>query len=71
MQFKPGELTAIVNDLNEPVKTWCCYSWEESGVTVKKANQALIFGVYDEPMTPGQCNMIVERMGNCLTDQGL
>ncbi|KAF9662348.1 hypothetical protein SADUNF_Sadunf18G0043500 [Salix dunnii] len=41
------------------------------GVTVKKTSQALIIGVYDEPLTPGQCNMIVERLGDYLIDQGL
>ncbi|KAI9160028.1 hypothetical protein LWI28_004406 [Acer negundo] len=41
------------------------------GVTVKKTTQALIFGIYDEPMTPGQCNMVVERLGDYLVDQGL
>ena len=41
------------------------------GVTVKKTNQALIIGIYDEPMTPGQCNMIVERLGDYLIDTGL
>lgn len=41
------------------------------GVTIKKTGQALIFGLYDEPVTPGQCNMIVERMGDYLIDQGL
>ncbi|KAH8482424.1 hypothetical protein Peur_068066 [Populus x canadensis] len=41
------------------------------GVTIKKTNQALIIGVYDEPLTPGQCNMIVERLGDYLIDQGL
>jgi hypothetical protein len=41
------------------------------GVTVKKTSQALIIGIYDEPMTPGQCNMIVERLGDYLIDQGL
>nr|CAB3469529.1 unnamed protein product [Digitaria exilis] len=40
------------------------------GVTVKKSNMALIIGIYDEPMTPGQCNMIVERLGDYLIDQG-
>lgn len=40
------------------------------GVTVKKTNMALIIGIYDEPMTPGQCNMIVERLGDYLFDQG-
>lgn len=41
------------------------------GITVKKTSQALIFGIYDEPLTPGQCNMIVERLGDYLIDQGL
>ncbi|WOK95702.1 profilin-1 [Canna indica] len=41
------------------------------GVTVKKTNQAMIFGIYDEPMTPGQCNMVVERLGDYLVEQGL
>ncbi|KAF8400922.1 hypothetical protein HHK36_014225 [Tetracentron sinense] len=41
------------------------------GVTVKKTTLALIIGVYDEPLTPGQCNMIVERLGDYLIDQGL
>ncbi|KAI3833411.1 hypothetical protein MKW92_017601 [Papaver armeniacum] len=37
----------------------------------KKTTQALIVGVYDEPMTPGQCNMVVERLGDYLIEQGL
>ncbi|KAF5185823.1 Profilin [Thalictrum thalictroides] len=41
------------------------------GITIKKTTQALIFGIYDEPLTPGQCNMIVERLGDYLIDQGL
>ncbi|XP_050365997.1 profilin-6 [Argentina anserina] len=41
------------------------------GITVKKTGQAMIIGIYDEPMTPGQCNMIVERLGDYLIDQGL
>ncbi|KAJ0705728.1 putative profilin [Helianthus annuus] len=40
------------------------------GVTVKKTGMAIIIGIYDEPMTPGQCNMIVERLGDYLLDQG-
>ncbi|ERM93792.1 hypothetical protein AMTR_s01034p00010100, partial [Amborella trichopoda] len=27
-----------------------------------------IFGIDDEPMTPGQCNMIVDRLGDYLID---
>ncbi|XP_028230902.1 profilin-3-like [Glycine soja] len=41
------------------------------GVTVKKTGAALIIGIYDEPMAPGQCNMVVERLGDYLIEQGL
>ncbi|KAK8479037.1 hypothetical protein V6N13_078026 [Hibiscus sabdariffa] len=41
------------------------------GVTVKKTGQALVFGIYEEPVTPGQCNMVVERLGDYLVDQGM
>ncbi|XP_022724341.1 profilin-3-like [Durio zibethinus] len=41
------------------------------GITVKKTDQAMIFGIYDEPVTPGQCNMVVERLGDYLAEQGL
>ncbi|XP_074591874.1 profilin-like [Curcuma longa] len=40
------------------------------GITVKKTNLALIIGIYDEPMTGGQCNMVVERLGDYLYDLG-
>ncbi|CAJ1955336.1 unnamed protein product [Sphenostylis stenocarpa] len=41
------------------------------GITVKKSNQALVIGIYKEPLAPGQCNMIVERLGDYLIEQGL
>lgn len=41
------------------------------GATIKKTSQALIIGIYDEPMNGGQCNTIVERLGDYLVDQGL
>ncbi|KAL9263035.1 Profilin-like protein [Drosera capensis] len=41
------------------------------GVTIKKSGQALVFGIYEEPVTPGQCNMVVERLGDYLVEQGL
>ena len=41
------------------------------GITVKKTGQALIIGIYDEPMTPGQCNLVVERLGDYLIEQGM
>nr|A4GFC3.1 RecName: Full=Profilin-3; AltName: Full=Pollen allergen Ole e 2; AltName: Allergen=Ole e 2 [Olea europaea]ABG33905.1 Ole e 2 allergen [Olea europaea] len=40
------------------------------GITIKKTGQALVVGIYDEPMTPGQCNMVVERLGDYLLEQG-
>ncbi|EER87860.1 hypothetical protein BDA96_10G048400 [Sorghum bicolor] len=40
------------------------------GITIKKTGMALIIGIYDEPMTPGQCNMVVERLGDYLVEQG-
>ncbi|TMW87118.1 hypothetical protein EJD97_020390 [Solanum chilense] len=40
------------------------------GITIKKTVQALIFGIYEEPVTPGQCNMVVEKIGDYLIDQG-
>ncbi|KAF2612131.1 hypothetical protein F2Q70_00007922 [Brassica cretica] len=41
------------------------------GVTIKKTTQALVFGIYEEPVTPGQCNMVVERLGDYLIESGL
>ncbi|MBA0574378.1 hypothetical protein Goshw_030000 [Gossypium schwendimanii] len=40
------------------------------GITIKKSNMALLIGIYDEPMAPSQCNMVVERLGDYLIDQG-
>uniref|UniRef100_J3KX69 Profilin n=2 Tax=Oryza brachyantha TaxID=4533 RepID=J3KX69_ORYBR len=28
------------------------------GVTAKKTNLSIIIRIYEEPMTPGQCNMV-------------
>ncbi|KAI5071342.1 hypothetical protein GOP47_0013593 [Adiantum capillus-veneris] len=40
------------------------------GVTIKKTNLALVIGIYDEPVTPPECNTIVEKLGDYLLDQG-
>ena len=40
------------------------------GVTIKKTQLAMVFGIYDEPVTPGECNTIVEKLGDYLLDQG-
>ncbi|XP_077210582.1 profilin-1 [Tasmannia lanceolata] len=91
-QFKPEEITAIVNDFNEPGSLaptglflgstkYMVIQGEagavirgkkgSGGITIKKTNQAMVIGIYEEPLTPGQCNMIVERLGDYLIDQGL
>ncbi|KAK7335906.1 hypothetical protein VNO80_28033 [Phaseolus coccineus] len=41
------------------------------GITVKKSKKALVIGIYGEPLAPGQCNMIVETLGDYLIEQGL
>ncbi|XP_071717387.1 profilin-1 [Rutidosis leptorrhynchoides] len=41
------------------------------GICIKKTAQAMVFGIYDEPVAPGQCNMVVERLGDYLLDQGM
>lgn len=40
------------------------------GVTIKKTNLALVVGIYDEPITPGECNTVVEKLGDYLIEQG-
>ncbi|XP_004968458.1 profilin isoform X1 [Setaria italica] len=90
-QVKPEEITAIMNDFNEPGSLaptglylggskYMVIQGEPGavirgkkgpgGVTIKKTNMAIIIGIYEEPMTPGQCNMVVERLGDYLVDQG-
>ena len=41
------------------------------GITIKKTGQSMVFGLYEEPVTPGQCNMVVERLGDYLVEQDL
>ncbi|KAB2629123.1 profilin [Pyrus ussuriensis x Pyrus communis] len=84
--FKPEEITAIMKDFDEPgslAPTQLHLGGTKNvvikgksgagsgGVTVKKTGQALVFGIYEEPLTPAQCNMLVERLGDYLIDQGL
>lgn len=42
-----------------------------NGVTIKKTNTALVVGVYGEGVTPGECNVVVENLGDYLKDQGI
>eukprot|EP00252_Welwitschia_mirabilis_P010018 TRINITY_DN2304_c0_g1_i1.p1 TRINITY_DN2304_c0_g1~~TRINITY_DN2304_c0_g1_i1.p1 ORF type:complete len:133 (-),score=19.09 TRINITY_DN2304_c0_g1_i1:466-864(-) len=39
------------------------------GVTIKKTTCAMIIGLYDEPVTAGECNMVVEKLGDYLIEQ--
>ncbi|KAG8380034.1 hypothetical protein BUALT_Bualt07G0151600 [Buddleja alternifolia] len=72
-----GEPGAVIR--GKKAHSCAAYAWifgivmpcGSGGITIKKTGQALIFGIYEEPMTPGQCNMVVEKMGDYLIDQGL
>ncbi|KAH9300235.1 hypothetical protein KI387_011818 [Taxus chinensis] len=41
------------------------------GITIKKTKRALLMGIYEEPVAPGECNMVVERLGDYLIEQGI
>ncbi|KAG6541597.1 hypothetical protein Mapa_016990 [Marchantia paleacea] len=43
----------------------------QGGVTIKKTNSALVIGLYTEPTTGGECNVVVERLGDYLYEQGI
>jgi hypothetical protein len=30
-----------------------------------------VIGIYNEPITPGECNIVVERLGDYLVEQGI
>ncbi|KAK6126825.1 hypothetical protein DH2020_039433 [Rehmannia glutinosa] len=85
-QFNAAEINGILTDFNEPGHLaptglflggtkYMVIQGEpgagSGGVTIKKTGQALVFGLYEEPVTPGQCNMIVERLADYLIDQGM
>lgn len=57
--------------LDQQVKVHAYFLQGPGGVTIKKTTQALVFGIYDEPMTGGQCNLVVERLGDYLIESGL
>jgi profilin len=41
------------------------------GVTVKKTVGAIVIGIYGDGVTPGECNIAVETLGDYLKDQGI
>lgn len=40
------------------------------GCCIKRANTVLVIGVYEEPVAPGDCNIIIENMGESLKESG-
>lgn len=41
------------------------------GVSIKKTVTALVVGVYTEGVTPGDCSVVVEGLGDYLSAQGI
>lgn len=40
-------------------------------MTIKRTNGALVIGIYGEGVTPGECNVVVENLGDYLKEQGI
>lgn len=40
------------------------------GCCIKRANTVLVIGIYAEPVAPGDCNIIIENMGESLKESG-
>ncbi len=38
----------------------------QSGIVVKKTNTAMVIGLFDEGVQPGDCNVVVENLGDYL-----
>ncbi|EYU30693.1 hypothetical protein MIMGU_mgv1a016198mg [Erythranthe guttata] len=82
-QLKPEEVTGIMTDFDTPgslaptglyiggAKYMVIQGEPGAVIRGKMTNLALIFGIYNEPMTGGQCNMVVEKIGDYLVEQGL
>ena len=43
----------------------------QGGLTIKRTNSAIVIGIYGEGVQPGDCNVIVENMGDYLQAQGI
>lgn len=41
------------------------------GITVKKTATAMVVGIYEEGVTAGECNVVVENLGDYLKEQGI
>ena len=64
------KLKTVINDLNSRDSYYKLVQGA-GGITIKKTGQSMVFGLYEEPVTPGQCNMVVERLGDYLVEQDL
>ena len=42
-----------------------------SGIVIKKTNTAMVVGAFDEGPQPGDCNVVVENLGDYLVSQGI
>ncbi|XP_039054891.1 profilin-4-like [Hibiscus syriacus] len=84
-ELKASEVSDIMKDLDEPGhlggSKYMVIQGEPGavirgkkgpgGITIRKTGQPLVLGIYEEPVTPGQCNMAVERLGDYLAEQGM
>lgn len=44
---------------------------QQSGIVIKKTNTAMVVGTFDEGAQPGDCNIVVENLGDYLVGQGI
>ncbi len=42
-----------------------------AGVTIKKTNTALVFGLYNQAAAAGEANSVVENVGEYLIESGM
>lgn len=45
--------------------------FHQSGIVIKKTNTAMVIGTFDEGAQPGDCNIVVENLGDYLIGQGI
>eukprot|EP00976_Prorocentrum_cordatum_P084003 1185469-Prorocentrum_minimum.AAC.4 len=45
--------------------------FQQGGITIKKTVSAMVIGIYPNGVQPGDCNVIVENLGDYLIGQGI
>ncbi|GJP72357.1 hypothetical protein CLOP_g3099 [Closterium sp. NIES-67] len=60
VQGDPG--VVIRGRIKNPLVGGCC---------IKKTVGAMVMGIFEEPVAPADCNMVVENMGDYLSGQGI